>query len=229
MLPSGTSGASSSEATSVDQGPTRNEPSSSGSGSWKQYLNLSSDNEGNASAAPSTDRTPRHQPTSDQTVDQSVQTQPPAAGPSEPRGDLSHAPEPSNSSTWSGSWIGRWLNQEVSSSAQNEGGHEATSQPTGVMGPAAPSLSFLRDKIFKVLRSCARGYRRPRSDVLQRIEEDLRLETASPEKRRKIAQVLEELYTKRDSFVNSDQRPDYELTVTVGDWEREQLRDGTNG
>lgn len=38
------------------------------------------------------------------------------------------APEQSTSSTWSGSWIGRWFNQEV---APNEGGHEATSQPTG--------------------------------------------------------------------------------------------------
>nr|QKI31989.1 hypothetical protein [Ombrophytum subterraneum] len=93
MAPSGASGASSSEATSVDKGPTRNEASSSGSESWKQYpyLNLSSDNEGNGSAAPSTDRTPRHKPTSDQTVDQQVQTQPPApaAGPSEPRRDPS--------------------------------------------------------------------------------------------------------------------------------------------
>jgi len=48
------------EATSIDQGPNRNEASSSGSGSWRQYLNLPSDNEGNASAAPSTDRTPSH-------------------------------------------------------------------------------------------------------------------------------------------------------------------------
>nr|POE44795.1 hypothetical protein CFP56_79011 [Quercus suber] len=38
------------------------------------------------------------------------------------------APEQSTSSTWSGPWIGRWFNQEV---APNEGGHEATSQPTG--------------------------------------------------------------------------------------------------
>lgn len=38
------------------------------------------------------------------------------------------APEQSTSSTWSGQWIGRWFNQDV---APNEGGHEATSQPTG--------------------------------------------------------------------------------------------------
>jgi hypothetical protein len=88
------------------------------------------------------------------------------------------------------------------------------------MGPAVPTKGFLKKKIVLVLRSCTRSYRRPRSDLLQRIEEDLRLETASPEKRLKIAQVLEELYTNRDFFVNSDQRPDYELTVAVADWER---------
>lgn len=99
-------------------------------------------------------------------------------------------------------------------------GEEAASQPIGVMGPAVPTKDFLKNIILLVLRSCARGYRRPRSDLIQRIEEDLRLETASPEKRLKIAQVLEELYTNRELFVNSGQRPDYELTVAVADWER---------
>lgn len=59
MMPSGPSGPSSSEATSVDQGPTRNEASSSGSGSWRQYLNLSSDKEGNSE---STSHTSGQQP-----------------------------------------------------------------------------------------------------------------------------------------------------------------------
>jgi hypothetical protein len=45
-------------------------------------------------------------------------------------------PEQSTSSTWSGSWIGRWFNPEV---APNNGGHETTRQPIGVMEQAGPS------------------------------------------------------------------------------------------
>nr|YP_010833570.1 hypothetical protein QLP06_mgp043 [Jatropha curcas]WFG81196.1 hypothetical protein [Jatropha curcas] len=200
MAPSGASGASSSEATSVDKGPTRNEASSSGSESWKQYLNLSSDNEGNGSAAPSTDRTPRHQPTSDQTVDQPVQTQPPAAGPSEPRRDPSHAPEPSTSSTWSGSWIQRWLYPEVSSSAPNEGGQpqgeEATSQPTGVIEQRepVPTKEEVENELFTFLSSF--GNREVRKDVFSKTISALDLNGASPEKLFKIRLLMQELYNR---------------------------------
>lgn len=58
---------------------------SSSSGNWRQYLNLSSENEGDSAPEPSTAPAPADRP-----------------------------PEQSTSSTWSGSWIGRWLNQEVS-------------------------------------------------------------------------------------------------------------------
>ena len=65
------------------------EVTSPSSGNWRQYINLSEEKEGDSAPEPST---PRHQPTSDHTVDQPVQTQPPAAGPSEPRRDPSPAP-----------------------------------------------------------------------------------------------------------------------------------------
>ena len=202
-----------------DAGPSSIKNSESDSGSWRKYLTLSSEIEVN--------QTPGRQapplPIESGTVPPANAVAFSEAGPSQVAPPAPSS-TPSNSSTWSGPWIERWLYPEVSSSAPNEGGQpqgeEAASQPIGVMGPAVPSTDFLRKKIVLVLRSCARGYRRPRSDLLQRIEEDLRLETASPEKRLKIAQVLEELYTNRDFFVNSDQRPDYELTVAVADWER---------
>lgn len=152
----------------VNQGPHRDSagPSSvpnseSDSGSWRKYLNLSSDKEGNAESESSKGHTPGHQP---------------------------------------------------------QGGG-APGQPTGVMGPEEPSLSFLREKIVLVVRSFGTGTRMPRSNFLKRIEEDL-----WSQKRLKIAQVLEELSTNRDPLVNSGtgKRLADELTVMVYDWEREQ-------
>lgn len=136
--------------------------SSSGSGSWRQYLNLPSDNEGNASAAPSTDGTPRHPP--------------------------------------------------------QEG--EAPGQPAGVREPEeAPTLDFLRKKIQRVLRKS----RRLRSDVMKNIEDNLQLESASNQKLNKINEVLDDILARREDLINSNQSLIYELTVTMHDWEREQI------
>lgn len=204
-----------------DAGPSSIQNYESDSGSWRKYLTLSSESEIEVNQTPGRQAPPL--PIESGTVPPPNAVAFSEAGPSQVAPPAPSS-TPSNSSTWSGPWIERWFYTEVSSLAPTEGGQpqgeEAASQPIGVMGPAVPTKDFLKNQIKLVLRSCARGYRRPRSDLIQRIEEDLRLETASPEKRLKIAQVLEELYTNRELFVNSGQRPDYELTVAVADWER---------
>jgi len=58
--------------------------------------------------------------------------------------------------------------------------------------------------------------------VFLQIEEDLRLETASAQKRRKINEILDYISDNRESLLNSRQSLVYELTVKVNDWEREQ-------
>lgn len=133
---------------------------------------------------------------------------------SDREGDSTH--EPSTSSSWSGSWIAKWFSSEISSSAPNQGGHEATNPPTEVMGPEAPSPSWLKNQIIIVLYQI-KG-RRTRSDVIERLWEDLRLEGASPEKRVKIFQILAEMYDNSDSLKNS--RLDIHLAVSISDWER---------
>jgi hypothetical protein len=52
----------------------------------------------------------------------------------------------------------------------------------------------LRERIKNVIRSCQRIRK---SKILKRINEDLHLETASAEKRVKIAQVLDNINWKR--------------------------------
>lgn len=198
-------------------GPSSIQNYESDSGSWRNYLTLSSGSEIEVNQTPGRQAPPL--PIESGTVPPANAVAFSEAGPSQVAPPAPSS-TPSNSSTWSGPWIERRFYPEVSSPGGQPQGEEAASQPIGVMGPAVPTKGFLKKKIVLVLRSCTRSYRRPRSDLLQRIEEDLRLETASPEKRLKIAQVLEELYTNRDFFVNSDQRPDYELTVAVADWER---------
>ena len=67
-----------------------------------------------------------------------------------------------------------------------------------------------------------RGHRKLRSNVLQKIQEDIRLETASPLKRIKMNECLDYVSNNRDSLLNSGQSLVYEFTVRVNDWEREQ-------
>lgn len=68
-----------------------------------------------------------------------------------------------------------------------------------------------------------RGHRKLRSNVLQKIKEDIRLETASPLKRIKMNnECLDYVSNNRDSLFNSGQSLVYEFTVRVNDWEREQ-------
>lgn len=50
-----------------------------------------------------------------------------------------------------------------------EGG-EAPNLPIGVMGPAAPSIDFLKTKRLLVFRSISRGRRKPRTNFLADIQ-----------------------------------------------------------
>ncbi|EEF25485.1 conserved hypothetical protein, partial [Ricinus communis] len=138
------------------------EVKSSSSANWRQYLNLSSENEGDSAPEPSTDRTPGHLP---------------------------------------------------------QGGG-APGQPAGEREPEAPTIDELITKMILVLR----GHRKLRSDVLKKIKEDIRLETASPQKRIQINAYLDYVSNNRNSLLNSGQSLVYEFTVRVNDWEREQRR-----
>lgn len=105
--------------------------------------------------------------------------------------------------------LGNMMSPTGSDSAPNE----AISQPTGVMEPAAPSIDFLKRKILLVFRSISRGHRKPRTNFLADIHEDLRLETASPQKRLKIAQVLEEFSKNPERWNNNGHQAAVELKV----------------
>lgn len=185
--------------------------SASSSGSWRKYLNFLSDNEEKAEAESSTARAPADRP---------VQPQPPAA---ENPGEA--APEPSTSSTWSGSWIERWFNQEGSSSARNEGGHEVTSEQPGVMEPApapAPSYAELSRQLDNLTSSFNRI--RMRGDTLIRFEEALQLRAASPQKRRKILELMEILsHSQGGERPRSGKEAGNTLVKRVQEWERDQM------
>lgn len=155
--------------------------SSESSGNWRQYLNLSAENEGDSAPEPSTARAPVRE----------------------------EAHEPSTSSTWSGSWIGRWFNRE---GAPNEGGHEATSQPTGVMEQAGPSriappgasstglgpqpAAFptkeeVESKVDPWLSSFS--HIKARADFVMRIKDELDLRHASPETLGEIVELMDDI------------------------------------
>ena len=89
--------------------------------------------------------------------------------------------------------------------------------------PEAPSISFLRKRIQTVLRSCRD--RNPKKSTLRSTYEDLHLETASAEKRVKIAQVLEDI-SRRSQYFRSNKRlqPHTDLIIKICDWERDHLR-----
>ena len=57
---------------------------------------------------------------------------------------------------------------------------------------------------------------------MKNVLEDLRLETASTQKRIQINEIIDYISENRDSLLNSGQSLVYELTVTVNDWQREQ-------
>jgi hypothetical protein len=89
--------------------------------------------------------------------------------------------------------------------------------------PEVPSISFLRNRIKTVLRSCRN--RNPKESTLRSTYEDLHLETASAEKRVKIAQVLEDI-SRRSQYLRSNKReqPHTDLIIQICDWERDHLR-----
>lgn len=182
------------------------------SGSWKKYLNLSSDSEGQGQEHGEAESASRKR-SSDPRED---------VGPSSGRRRVD-APEPSTSSEWSGSWIEKWFNRGGTSSAPVDGQQPQgeVDQPIPAEGEGAPDPIELQEKIRKVFYAI-RG-RQTQSHVLQKLYDDLKLETASPQKRRQIVQLLEHM--KGDE--TSKQRNlslKTNLLVRIGDWEREQTK-----
>lgn len=93
----------------------------------------------------------------------------------------------------------------------------AEGQPIGP--EAAPTFEYLSQKRFSVISRCQRI--RVRSDVHARIIEDLRLESASPEKRLYILEVIREIESNREIFLaNRRLNAAYVLKVEVYDWVR---------
>ena len=89
------------------------------------------------------------------------------------------------------------------------------------IGPHAPSIEFLLKRIPSVLRGCQRVA--VGRDVCTTIFENLHLLDASSQKRLKIMEVLRELETHREIFLNNPNlKAAYHLMVSVNDWEREQ-------
>ncbi|KAK7325768.1 hypothetical protein VNO80_33808 [Phaseolus coccineus] len=133
-------------------------------------------------------------------------------------------------SSWSGSWIERWLYPEGTSSDPNQGPPTVAQDreehlpktPQEVMGPHAPNIDFLTRKISSVLRGCQRVA--VRTDSLGRILDDLHLLDASPQKRLKIMEVLREIESSREIFLENPHhiKAAHYLMVSVHDWERGQ-------
>ena len=98
------------------------------------------------------------------------------------------------SSGWSGSWIEKWLNPGETSSAPGDGQQpqgEVDQPASNVMEEEALDPTQLKIQITRVFFQI-KG-RNPRRDVLQELFDDLRLETASGQKRRQIVLILEEM------------------------------------
>nr|WEB51400.1 hypothetical protein [Zea mays] len=103
-------------------------------------------------------------------------------------------------------------------SRQDANGKESEPPINGAQ-PEVPSIAFLKKRIKTVLRSCRD--RNPRESTLRSTYEDLHLETASAEKRVKIAQALENLYRRSQYFrSNKRQQPHTDLIIQICDWER---------
>jgi hypothetical protein len=109
-------------------------------------------------------------------------------------------------------------------------GHEVVQQPPAELttsnpqqgDPASsadvgPSIPHIKERIAEFLSSF--GKRKPNSRFLSRIEEDLRLETSSIQKRAKIIEVIEELSHNRD-FPPSGQNAAAKLTMLIEAWEK---------
>ncbi|KAJ8746992.1 hypothetical protein K2173_012851 (mitochondrion) [Erythroxylum novogranatense] len=209
-------------ASEIGVGPrmmaTGSDSGNSGSESWLKYLKSSPDSVGegreNSEAEPAS-RTR----SSDRRDD---------VGPSSVRRrvDSVNAPETSTSSGWSGSWIEKLLNPGDTSSAPGDGQQpqgEVDQPAANVMGPEAPDPMWLKNQIGKVFFQI-KG-RKSGENVLRRLFDELRLETGSPEKRRQIVQILDDILSEQRLRVdnrNPKLNLNTELLVRISDWERDQ-------
>ncbi|XP_028802044.1 uncharacterized protein LOC114757210 [Neltuma alba] len=191
--------------------PAGSDSSNSDSESWKKSLLNSphpeGEGKGNSEAEPAS-RTRSSDPRED-------------VGPSSVRRRVD-APETSTSSGWSGSWIERWFNQGETSSAPGDGQQpqgEVDQPTTTAMGEEAPDPTWLKihiERIFYIIKG-----RKPQKRVLAELYEDLKLETASPQKRLQIMQILDQM--KLDGRLKGREfKLNLELGNRIYDWEREQ-------
>jgi hypothetical protein len=108
--------------------------------------------------------------------------------------------------------------QPAGPSDQLTGGGILEVAPAGV-----PSISFLQERIKKVLRSCQR--KKPQDKILKKINEDLHLEAASAEKRVKINEVLDRMEKTNWRYLYDNDKPKeiphIDLIVQICDWERD--------
>lgn len=75
-------------------------------------------------------------------------------------------------------------------------GGGAPGQPAWEREPEAPTI----DEFISQMKLVLRGHRMLRSDVLKKIQEDIRLETASPQKRIKMNEYLDYVSNNRESL-----------------------------
>ena len=96
---------------------------------------------------------------------------------------------------------------------------EVDQPAANVMGAEAPDLMWLKNHIERGFRTI-KG-RKPQERVLNPLFDDLKLETASPQKRLQIVRILNQMKMD-DSLKGKDFRLDLELGVRIHNWEREQ-------
>lgn len=117
---------------------------------------------------------------------------------------------------------------EVPGSPEQQGaqvGPLEPAPPAAPAGPQAPSISDLQDRIKSVIRSCQRIT--PKDSALEKIYESVGLESASPEKRVQIAQILDDMEYNRfsrylfPSNPKDKENPSIDFMVRVADWVRD--------
>lgn len=179
------------------------EVTSSSSGNWRQYLNFSSEKEGDCAPEPSTARTPAFR-------------------------EAAH--EPSTSSTWSGSWIEKWLNQEEEVA---ESGHTNPKDPSEQAGPSkiappGPSStglgpaellrlqSEMKNELLNFLQS--HTLIKPKFNFVNQVEEDLQIEHSDLPRLSKMKEVMDTL--KECEGIKSGSEAAKQLKASMKEWEK---------
>lgn len=189
-------------------------PSSSASTNWEKYLNLSSDKGENPEPESSTghNRPPEEEAeaSSKRKVHEDEQ-----AGPSSKRGKV-------NSESSFQSSEEEWVKYCNERDARKAGG--ISGQPTGVMETAPQTFpSYSYEEVVERLEAFASSYNKikVRADFVISWEEHLKLREASPEKLRKVVEVMDVLRNSTDQTLRpkSGKKAGDELVRLIRDWE----------